>query len=537
MRLAAGLLMTVLLAGCATQQAAAPAPQAGPLPPRNPYLADSAYPIGHTNSGQVDSTLVPGPTAPSHRLGEGEIETLRTGPGHLANIVGPAYPDGSRPIWSNNAQDIVKMDHDSLRLLATLKFKEFPTFTEADENRVTQMLKTGTLPERLQKGASLIGQMLARDLASVYTLVDRDNVYYIGRSDGIDAYGDVNPRDPKSPIEKKRSWTLPSDVPGGIVGINMTYDGWLVLATDRGHIVVLSRDFTRHRSVAMPHAEESIEYNARMKAEGRSGYNWVRNSIATDEQGGIYVVANGWMQKIVWTGEKLTVARTDGAWAEPYANSTTRGSGSTPALVGFGTGNDRFVVISDGDVLMNLTLYWRDAIPAGTSRLAGKLPVTLGDPDRKALQSEQAVVVAGYDMVVVNNEPASFPPGVPPAAKGLLISMFGDESAFKPVGVQKFSWDPKARVLREAWVNKDVASPNCVPFVSIGSNRVYTVGARNGEWTLESMRLDTGATAETWVLGGPRYNTMFAGIYVDPQGRVIYGGMFGAVRLNPKKAS
>ena len=33
----------------------------GLFPPRNPFLADSYYPIGHTNSGQVDSTPVPGP--------------------------------------------------------------------------------------------------------------------------------------------------------------------------------------------------------------------------------------------------------------------------------------------------------------------------------------------------------------------------------------------------------------------------------------------------------------------------------------------
>ena len=113
----AAILMTGFIATCAPAHAQTlpaacnshtAAITGGPLPPRNPFLADSAYPIGHTNSGQVDSTLVPGPTAPSHRLAADEMEFLRTGPGHLANIVGPAYPDGSRPIWSNNAQDIVK---------------------------------------------------------------------------------------------------------------------------------------------------------------------------------------------------------------------------------------------------------------------------------------------------------------------------------------------------------------------------------------------------------------------------------------------
>jgi len=55
----------------------------------------------------------------------------------------------------------------------------------------------------------------------------------------------------------------------------------------------------------------------------------------------------------------------------------------------------------------------------------------MGDPNRLALQSEQAVVVAGYGMVVVNNEPASMPPGLPPAAKGLFISLLGDDPAIR----------------------------------------------------------------------------------------------------------
>jgi hypothetical protein len=72
-----------------------------------------------------------------------------------------------------------------------------------------------------------------------------------------------------------------------------------------------------------------------------------------------------------------------------------------------------------------------------------------------------------------------------------------------------------------------------VPYASLGSNRVYTVGVKNGDWVLESVRLDDGASAEDYALGGAQFNTMFSGIYVDAKGRVVYGGMFGAVRLSP----
>ena len=72
-----------------------------------------------------------------------------------------------------------------------------------------------------------------------------------------------------------------------------------------------------------------------------------------------------------------------------------------------------------------------------------------------------------------------------------------------------------------------------VPYASIGANMVYTVGVKNGDWTLEAVRLDTGQLAAEYPMGGARFNTMFSGIYVDPEGRVIYGGMFGPVRVKP----
>ena len=33
------------------------------------------------------------------------------------------------------------------------------------------------------------------------------------------------------------------------------------------------------------------------------GYGWVRNSIALDDEGGIYVVSRNHMHKVIWTGE------------------------------------------------------------------------------------------------------------------------------------------------------------------------------------------------------------------------------------------
>jgi hypothetical protein len=514
--------------------------QAG-YPPRNPFLADSEYPIAHSNSAQVDSTKVAGPVAPSHALRAGEIETVLTGPGHLGNIITSQYPNGRRVIWTNSQHDIVKMDYGTLRVVATLKLDDAPAFTQADAAEITTKLKSGSEADRMRYGAGIIRKMLPTDLASAYTMADRDGNYFMGSSNGIAAYGDARAGDPDSPIVKKRSWTLPPDIPGTIVGINMTYDGWIVLATDRGLIVTLSRDFSKDHYIWLPHSDEAPAYNQRMAEQHRTGYNWIRNSIAVDDKGGIYVAANGWMEKAVWNGRKLSVDPKSGAWAEPYSNETGTGTGATPVLMGFGHG-DRLVVITDGNKLMRLVLFWRDRIPknwkrpegALSDRVAGILPVTMGDPERKALQSEQAVVAAGYDMVVVNNEPASMPQGLPPAAKGLFISLLGDDPAYTPHGMEAFSWDSHAHLLREAWTNKDVTSPNCVPYASLGSKRVYTIGVKDRAWTLEAVDLATGQTAAEYALGDARFNTMFSGVYIDAKGRILYGGMFGAVRLDPK---
>lgn len=533
-------LLGVVLGSCASApiRNAAPAPET--TPPKNPFLADSAYAIGHTNSAQIDSTMVPGPAVPSHRLTAEEIEVNATGPGHLGQIIAGPYPDGKRVIWTNSAHDVVKMDYATLKVLATFRLDQAPAFSAADVASIEARLKAGTLEDRLKYGGQAIRAMMPNDLANAYTLIDREGNYYVGRKRGITVYGDERPGDRLSPIAIKHDFTLPDEIPGNVVGMNMTYDGWVVLATDAGIIVVLTRDFDRHHFVRLPHSDEAADYNARMAAEHRGGYNWIRNSIATDDRGGIYVAANNWMQKVVWTGRDLSVDPRQGAWAERYANNSGYGTGSTPVLVGFGP-RDRFVVITDGDKLMAVTLFWRDDIPRGwkapagalSNRIAGAVPVTLDDPKRTALQSEQAVVVAGYNMLVVNNEPASLPPNFPPQGKGLLISLFADEPAFTPHGMEKIIWDPVSMQLRKAWVNKEISSPNCVPYVSLGSNRAYTVGVRDGEWTLESVHLESGIAAEHYKIGGARYNTMFSGIYVDDQGRVIYGGMFGSVRLNP----
>jgi hypothetical protein len=154
----------------------------------------------------------------------------------------------------------------------------------------------------------------------------------------------------------------------------------------------------------------------------------------------------------------------------------------------------------------------------------------MGDDTLTSIQTEQSVVTGGYGAFVVNNDPASVPDDFPAAGNRVLVGYAGSDPAFTPIGMQKFEWDPQARRFTEAWVNTDISSANSVPIVSTESDLVYTVGARDGEWTMEAVDWSTGEPAFHYVTGSNRYNTLFSGINLDEDGRLIHTTAFGIVR-------
>jgi hypothetical protein len=438
-------------------------------------------------------------------------------------------------IWSNGLDRIVKVDFDSFDTLATYWVEGARRWTEEDaEPAIARFNESNegiaSIYQAFQQASKL------RDLSSIYTVVDIDNTYYVGNKTGlITAYTDADPNDPASDIIEKATFRLPPEVTGLTVGMNMTFDGWIIIPTEHGYIVAVSRDFKTHHVVRLLHSE-----GAEGKATRKTGYGWVRNGVAIDDAGGLYIASQNHMHKAVWTGSRLSTDSADGAWTARYLNSWTHGSGATPSLMGFGD-EDRFVVITDGEHLMNVVLFWREGIPEGWTapegapdrRIAGMLPADMGDPDLKKIQSEQSVVVADYGALVVNNVPRNPPWYLPSRAQSLLVSYLGSNPRYQPYGVQKFAWDPEQRELRHAWVNKEVSSPSCVPVVSYPSDRVYLIGARNNKWTLEALEWGNGRSAFHTEIGGQRYNPLFSGTEIDEARRIHYGTPWGRVRLVP----
>ena len=525
------LFIVVGLSIAATSMASAAAMGA----PRNPFLANSVYPIGHGDSAQQDALPVAGPRDPGPHFDTTEIQYVHVGPAHFGAYTSTPYPDGRRVIWSNGLDRIVKIDFDTFEPLATRWVAGARRWTEADADQSIARF------DRSNQGAFAIWRAFQdasklRDLSSVYTVLDIDNTYYIADKSGlITAYGDADPTDPASAIVEKATFQLPGPVTGLAVGMNMTFDGWLIVPTENGYVVAVSRDFAEHRVVRLRHSD-----GAEDKATRSTGHGWVRNGVAIDRHGGLYIASQEHMHKAVWTGERLSTDPSDGAWTARYLNGWGHGTGATPSLMGFDA-QHRFVVITDGEPLMNLVLFWRDAIPddwqklagAPDRRIAGMLAADMGDPALEEIQSEQSVVVAGYGALVVNNVPRNAPWYLPSRARTLLVSFLGSEPLYQPYGVQKFEWDPDTRSLRNAWVNREVSSPSCVPIVSYPSDRVYLIGARNDRWTLEALEWSDGTSAFHTEIGGQRYNPLFSGTEIDEAGRIHYGTPWGRVRLAP----
>lgn len=513
--------------------AGAPA-QAANMPPKNPYLADSSYAMAHGDSAQQDSVAQAGPAGPSATLGPQQIDYRHLGPGHFGAAISGVYADGKRVYWGNGIDRIVKLDHETFDLLQERRFPGGKLYTEQEAEAAIAALEANN--DGFLALARAFRQMLKyRDLANIYTVLDRDHNYYIGSRNGtITAYGDADPKDSRSAIVKLREMRLPPPATGFVMGLNMTYDGWLLAVTEHGWVVLAKRDFSAVRTLRLRHSE-----GAEDKATGPTGRGWIRNGPAIDADGGIYIASQEHMHKVAWDGERLSNDPKDGAWTSPYGNSWGHGTGATPSLMGFGE-EDRFVVITDGEPRMNLVLYWRDDIPDAwpglpgrDRRVAGVQPVTMGDASLTEIQSEQSVVVSGYGALVVNNEPRNVPWYLPERAHGLLVGPLGSNPRHQPYGVQKFAWRPEAQAFEPAWVNRRISSPSSVPIVSVAANLVYLIGARDGKFTLEALDWSTGESRFHYVIGGQRYNVLYAGTLLDESGRVHYGTPWGRVRLRP----
>ena len=366
----------------------------------------------------------------------------------------------------------------------------------------------------------------------IYSVVDNENkVYATFGTNELNVFELVNKDDPKSGIKMAGSLDTSKFMQKGerLTGLSMTYDGKLIIVGNSS-VTVIDRDLKGEPQTVKFDADE-----------------YITNSVAVDENNGIYVASDKYMRKVVWNGSKLSADEKDGAWKSEYEIGEQpptvkfgKGTGSTPTLMGFGSDEDKLVVITDGADKMNIVAFWRDQIPEGfkqkagtkSNRIADQFKITAGLPaDTKWIQTEQSVVVKGYGAFVVNNI-------VNEAPKDRLTGVIALGPVIAPpVGVERVKWNPKEDKWESVWSRGDVSSISMVPAVSTSSNIVFVNGYnKDSGWEVTGMDWDTGKTVHRTIFGKDNYgNGAYAIIQFFPNGDLLFNSISGPIRVNYTK--
>ena len=528
---------------------------ATPLAPSEPLCStafgDTVWAGSHRASYAQGSSALPGPTDATTTQSE---HLVLPGPGiPVITSFSAPYEDGGRAVWSTvlGAESaIVKVDHQTFEIIDWY----VPGEREANP------------PE------------FALGLSGAYAAIDAQNRFIAGRTDFVSFFGDSVEGDRLSPIELKKRIALPPEVfcneDDVIAGMSLTYDGHLAFATELGNLFVIPADADPDDLGEVP----VVSTNENCATADEADLEIVSNSIAIDEAGGIYLLTSAAMYRFDWDGSTLTKA-----WRAAYESAEEvpspirlgPGSGSTPSLMGTNADDDHFVVITDGQALMNLVLFWRDEVPEGWEpiapgkdpRIACEIPVDFGTGATEAI-SEQSVAVRGYAAVVVNDlltNPTINPPSMSPlaaAAQNLVSALEGGIPEKAPFGLERIDWDPETRTCSTVWANSEISVPNGIPSISEASGLVYGAGQRDGQWGLEGLDFATGES-RVWVEAGPGTcpmdsggllpllpgvgdvleqvpdsceNSVYAATTVGPDGMVYQGTLNGMTRYVPDTA-
>ncbi|MBW2272964.1 MAG: hypothetical protein JRG96_06815 [Deltaproteobacteria bacterium] len=503
-------------------------------------LARSTCPIIHCNTWQTDALPLKGPEAPSGRVPADAVDLLWSSP-IAGGILDYTYPSGRTVFWVPQVDRIMKLELDENNRLVKLaelplEMKKFPRRSDEEMKAVVEELDATWLDtsevaaEHYEELAGRWMDYQLEGLRAYYALVNDAGYLYVGSKNRIIAYTDAEPGNPESGIVKagefvfeKLKLQLGLKMPLVImIGINITPDGRLVTVTIDGTVIAIEPDL-------------SAGYYHTLEGEQ------IWNSIAIDDAGAIYVAGNKRMHKLIWTGQGISDREQDGAWVLPYAIGdldaslrAERGTGTTPALMGSEQDEDQFVVVADAENVNNLMLLWRDEIPADWKplpgaddrRIAGMLPVNFGDPKLSNSYSENSATVFEYGAVLANNQVKTH------EAMRMPVQLKMKDPVLTPYGVQKFQWNRDARSFEVGWIRPDVSSPNSTPVVATMNRQLHVVGVKNGEWAMEVLDWDSGATKRLYRLGkSERFNPIMLALQILPSGDPIYASFAGIVHL------
>jgi hypothetical protein len=508
-------------------------------PERNPFLSSDIYGVTHVNPAKQNSIPYDIPL----RVQNVDLDALTPiwgGPVNNATYASatPGF------FWSVATDRVALIDAREGRWIGVADIA-LPGATRRSREALQSIVdfEYRTIPAAEAHLKGILGDAPGNVLpAGIYALVSNQDYVYANAGTIVSAIGLIDRTDPAKGLEVKAQFDTSAIIPPtsvfgedprvGLVGMNMTYDGHVIIGALNGVAVIDS-------------ALKSGQF------VGFGDENQVAtNSLAVDAAGGVYVATGskeprrpGVMRKLVWTGERLSDDPADGAWTAEYdggdwppAIKAGTGTGSTPTLMGFGENQDRLVLITDGSNRMKLVAFWRDDIPvdaravdgARSARIADQKPVRAGiSEERTWLQSEQTIIVSDTGAFVVNNLVEEGHPD-----RIIDVMTVGPVHA-APRGVEKIIWNQDENRFYSAWARGDVVSVSMVPLASSGAGAVFVNGysAEDG-WEVTGLDWETGKTVSRTIFGqNNKGNGAYAILQFLEDGDMLFNSVIGPYRI------
>lgn len=499
-------------------------------PAVNPWLASSIYSITHFNSAQTDAF----PYAVKdgyYNINPEDCEASWSGPVNLMTIASTS----ADYMWGVGSDRVsyIKISNGDFKKVAEAAMPGTTMRTKEDLQKLTANYSSISDLETAVK--DVLGAMPQMAIANGnYVLCDRDNNIYVNAGRIIAVYSLIDKTDPSKGIRLNGQIDMTPHIFGSytIMGVSMSYDGYLLVASQRG-LVTVDRALTGIID-SYPFGDDQI----------------LTNSISNDENGGVYVASNstvsggkGIMRKLICKNGAISDKESDGAWSASYDGGPEApaikhgyGTGSTPTLMGFGNEEDKLVVITDGAKRMKIVAFWRDEIPADAKavdpsnpRLADAFEVSCGQPSgAEWIQSEQSVVAGGYDAFVVNNIDA---------ATEIISDKVVGVLAIGPLtpgprGAECVRWNVRENKWESKWTRSDVSSISMIPSVSVPSEIVFVNGYDSDGWVLTGMDWKTGETRQRVSFGkNNRGNGAYAVIQYLSDGSLLFNSVAGPFRV------
>jgi hypothetical protein len=238
----------------------------------------------------------------------------------------------------------------------------------------------------------------------------------------------------------------------------------------------------------------------------------ISNSFSVDEDGGVYVVTDGALYRLVAGADGAPVV----SWRTPYDNTgeqkpgqASRGSGTTPTL-----GTNGAVAITDNADPMNVVVY---------ERRTGAEVCRAAVFERGASATDNSLIMAGNAIVVENNH----------GYTGPAATQNGRSTA---PGIERVDFDTATRTCAKVWRSEE-RSPTVVPKLSLANGLVYVYTKEpqdDGDdvWYLTALDFRTGSTVFKAFAGeGLGHNNNYAPVTLGPDGSAYVGVLGGLVRL------